>query len=134
MLKEINDINEVEQFFEQLVNDKEVLGRKVKMAQIYGAALRWQEQDNEANKASKDFDDKRYHVEDHFKVSDNIWIIVLIKNDNKETWFCPVVNGKSIHEMFDTIERAIVGAVSYNLTGRTDAGLWAMKMIESVKL
>jgi hypothetical protein len=132
MLKEINDINEVQQFFNNLVNNTEVLGSKVKLAQIYGAAKRWYEVDEESHEARKYFDDKRYIIENQFKVSDDIWIIVLDRKDTKEKWFAPVVNSQSIHEFFDTIEKAIVCATSYKLTGRTDAGFWAMKMIESV--
>lgn len=92
--------------------------------------------DKEASRVKKFFDDdNRYHIEELFKVSDKIWIVVLMRNDeSKEIMYASVVNGEDVRDWFDTIERAIVGAISYQLTGQRDAGMWAMKMIESVRI
>lgn len=98
-------------------------------AQMYWAAQREFEREKELNKICEFFDDKRYHIEEITKIKDGMFIIELERKDPKETLYPVAVGNKDIHEYFYSFNDALLAAISYETTGKTDAGFWARKLM-----
>jgi len=97
-------------------------------AQMYWAAQREYERENELNKIREFFDNKRYRIKDVAKIKDGMFIVELERKEPKETLYPVVVDNKDIHEYFYSFNEALLAAISYETTGRTEAGLWARKL------
>jgi hypothetical protein len=98
-------------------------------AQMYWAAMRDKERQDELNKIEGFFDSKRYHACETTKIKDGMFIVELERKEPKETLFAVVVGGKDMHDMFFNFNDALLGAISYETTGRIEAGYWAAKLM-----
>jgi hypothetical protein len=129
-MKEIKNIDEVVQYFDEVKNR---VNGKFQLAQIYGAAKREFNLQEEKNKIQTLFGNN--DINEIIKISDSLFLVnSRWRNSKMEyAWHC-VVDGKKPSECWDTLESALVGMVSYSKTGRSEAGYWAMKMIESVSV
>jgi hypothetical protein len=97
-------------------------------AQMYWAAMRDKERQDELNKIEEFFDSKRYRACETTKIKDGMFIVELERKEPKEALFAVVVNNKDMHDMFFNFNDALLGAISYETTGRGDAGIWARKL------
>jgi hypothetical protein len=130
MMKEIKNIEEAIEYFDEVKNR---VNGKFQLAQIYGAAKREFDLQEEKNQIKKLFGDD--DIKEIIKINESLFLVLSRWKTSKfeYTWHC-VVNGKKPSECWDTLEAALVGLVSYSKTGRSDAGFWAMKMIDSVSV
>jgi len=96
--------------------------------QMYHAAQRENKRQDEENKIEEFFDNKRYHICETTKIKDGMFIIELERKEPKEALFAITVGGKDMHDMFFNFNDALLGAISYEVTGRGDAGVWARKL------
>jgi len=97
--------------------------------QMYHAAQRDNERQKELNKICEFFDDKRYRIENITIIKDGMFIVELERKEPKEALYPVVVDNKDIHEYFFSFNEALLAAISYETTGRTEAGYWAAKLM-----
>lgn len=97
--------------------------------QMYWAAQREKERQDEENKIREFFDSNWYHIEEVTKIKDGMFVVELERKNPKETLFAVVVDGKDVRDMFFSFNHALLAAISYEVTGRGDAGFWAAQMM-----
>jgi|BioPla2DNA2_1021312.scaffolds.fasta_scaffold184725_1 hypothetical protein len=112
MLKDLNGIDEIVDFFKQKIIDD----ARIHLIRIYNMALRWQQKEEEEDKIKALFDKKdvfgtKNPVRNITIISEDM-AIVETKEKKQETYFYVVVNGKRHFECTKNYDYALIMALS----------------------
>lgn len=128
MMKELNTIEEITQYFEDMLNKN--LGGKVQLAQIYGAAKMQFDLLEKENKVRKEIDSRYYQIVEIHVINDDFQIAEIVNKSNNEKWFSMYYQYESLHEFADTYDKALIGLIAQKYQNNTRAAEYIGNMLK----
>jgi len=112
MLKELSNIEEINAFFEELLQKP---SGQINRARIYGMAYDQQQQLAKEQEIEKQVESKYRRIVKTTIISDDMAIVEAVSrlNNKEETNFYPVIRGKYHAECCMSFDEALVMALSY---------------------
>jgi hypothetical protein len=131
MLKDLNSVEEIKEFFNNL---EEKPMADMHKARIYGMAQSYQEQEEKLNPIREYYEkDKNRKVIDIFSLGDEYQFVkykILINREEKETLWTAFINYKPIDMSTHTLEEIMIIAIAEKYEGsNSKAGYYFAKMI-----
>lgn len=133
MLKQLNTVDEVSTFFEELETK---VNWKMQRARMYGMAFEYQQQDNKEKEIEKQVESQYRRILKTTIISDDLAIVEAESkiNKDKEISYYPVVKGKFHNEGCMTFDEALVLAISrkYNSERNAPSMIYNMLRMDMV--